>query len=85
MQGPAGSRLPTVLLCPLTSFVRDDVAEFRPSVPPGAANGLRADSQVMTDKLMVISRDKVRDHLGRLTDQQMSEVAAALSALLDLA
>lgn len=84
VQGSAGDRLPAVILCPLTSFVRDDVPEFRLTVPPNPTNGLRIQSQVMTDKLVVISREKLRYRVGRLSDEQMTEVSTALAVLLDL-
>jgi mRNA interferase MazF len=84
VQGPAGDRLPAVVLCPLTSFARDDVPEFRPTVVPSPTNGLRAESQVMTDKPTTVDRRKLHGPIGRLTSEEMHEVSIALTALLGL-
>jgi mRNA interferase MazF len=82
VQGPAGDRLPAVVLCPLTSFAREDVPEFRPTVLPTSANGLRAKSQVMTDKPSTVDRRKLHGPIGRLTSDEMNEVSVALAVLL---
>jgi mRNA interferase MazF len=84
VQGVGGDRLPSVVLCPLTSFTRDDIPEFRPTIRPSSTNGLRAESQVMTDKPATLDRRKLYGPIGRLTDGEMAEVSVALAVLLGL-
>lgn len=84
VQGPAGDQLPAVVMCPLTSFARDDVPEFRPTVQPSPTNGLRARSQVMTDKPATVDRRKLHGPIGRLNNDEMTEVSVALAVLLGL-
>jgi len=68
--------LDSVVLCPVTSDLRD--AAFRVTVEPNPANGLRALSQVMVDKLSTLPRSKIREPLGRLDDERMKAVDRAL-------
>jgi len=68
--------LDSVVLCPVTSDLRD--AAFRVTVEPNPANGLRALSQVMTDKLSTLPRAKVSPPFGRLDDERMRAVDRAL-------
>jgi len=68
--------LDSVVLCPLTSALRS--AAFRVTVEPNPANGLRALSQVMVDKLSTLPRAKVTEPFGRLDDERMKAVDRAL-------
>jgi mRNA-degrading endonuclease toxin of MazEF toxin-antitoxin module len=38
----------------------------------------------MADKPNVVARQKIRDRIGHLTEEQMAQVSAALTALLGL-
>ena len=58
--------LESVVLCPVTSDLRN--AAFRVTVEPNPANGLRALSQVMVDKLSTLPRTKISEPFGRLDD-----------------
>jgi mRNA interferase MazF len=68
--------LDSVVLCPVTSDLRDAV--FRVTVEPNPANGLRALSQIMTDKLATLPRTKVGPPFGRLDGERMRAVERAL-------
>ncbi len=68
--------LESVILCPITSELRN--AAFRVTLEPSPANGLRALSQVMTDKLSTLPRAKVSAPFGRLDDERMKAVDRAL-------
>jgi len=68
--------LDSVVLCPVTSELR--TAVFRVTVEPTSANGLRALSQVMVDKLMTMPRTKVGEPFGRLEEERMRAVDKAL-------
>jgi len=58
------SDLESVVLCPITSDLRDAV--FRVTIEPNPSNGLRALSQVMVDKLATLPRSKISTAFGRL-------------------
>ncbi len=68
--------LDSVVLCPLTSAVRN--AAFRVTVEPNPSNGLRALSQVMVDKLSTLPRAKVSEPFGRLDEERMRAVDRTL-------
>ncbi|EKZ6383129.1 type II toxin-antitoxin system PemK/MazF family toxin [Klebsiella pneumoniae] len=57
--------LESVVLCPVTSDLRN--AAFRVTVEPNPANGLRALSQVMVDKLSTLPRTK--RHCCKVSDE----------------
>ena len=57
----------------------------RLTVHPSPDNGLDRPSQVMVDKIMTVSREKVRDVIGRLEDKSMVEVNRALALWVGLA
>jgi len=48
------------------------------TIEPTAANGLRAVSQIMVDKLTTVRRDRVAQVLGSLTDDALLRVNRAL-------
>ena len=68
--------LESVVLCPVTSDLRN--AAFRVTVEPNPANGLRALSQVMVDKLSTLPRTKISEPFGRLYDERMKAIDRAL-------
>jgi mRNA interferase MazF len=68
--------LDSVVLCPITSDLRNAV--FRVTIEPNPANGLRALSQVMVDKLATLPRGKVSEAFGRLDDERMKVVDRTL-------
>ena len=70
------AELDSVVLCPVTGALR--TAAFRVTVEPTAANGLRALSQVMVDKISTLPRSKVSEPFGRLDDDRMRAVDKAL-------
>ena len=74
----------SVVICPLTSEVRDGVA-FRVSVEPTAENGLRLRSQVMADKPLTVRRDRIGRKIGSLDGDQIAQLDAALAFVMGLA
>ena len=85
VQGELAADLNNIAICALSSHIRTDRPAFRVTIEPSPANGLRLRSQVMVDKLFLVDRHKLRDRIGRLTDDQMAEVSTALAVLLGLA
>ncbi|PWW01894.1 mRNA interferase MazF [Hoeflea marina] len=67
------------------ALVSSDLIEaplMRLSVMPTPENGLRLPSQIMIDKLMTVSRDKVGKPFGRLDDTSMLAVDRLLALFL---
>lgn len=75
--------LPTLMLCPISSELRD--ADFRVLVQPTSGNGLRQPSQVMVDKVSTLPRGKVGAVFGRLEPDRLRDVDRALLLVLGLA
>ncbi|TAH67792.1 MAG: type II toxin-antitoxin system PemK/MazF family toxin [Rhodopseudomonas palustris] len=74
----------SVLICPMSS----DLSEFRrtrPIVEPSPENGLRVRSQIMTDKLSALRRDRVRQVIGTLDAATLEQLDTALLVVLGLA
>jgi mRNA interferase MazF len=79
-----GDATTSVLVCPMSS----EVTEFhrlRPVVEPTASNGLRLRSQIMTDKINALQRDRVRQVLGSLDTDPSEQFDSALLVVLGLA
>ena len=74
---------PSVTLCGLTSHAMPS-HEARIVVVPDAGNGVHHVSFVMIDKVVSISRPRVREVLGRLDPATMSRVDLGLRRWLDL-
>jgi mRNA interferase MazF len=74
----------SVVVCQLTSELVD-APDFRVSVDPTPENGLRVTSQVMADKPVTIRRDRIGQRIGRLGNQEMTQLSAALAFVLGLA
>jgi len=70
------SDLDSVVLCPITSALRDAV--FRITIEPNPANGLQRLSQVMIDKISTLPRNKVGEPFGHLSDEKIKSVNQAL-------
>lgn len=74
----------TILVCPLTSEITERLP-IRPLVEPRADNGLRIRSQIMTDKVIPLRRDRVRRVLGSLDAETQEALDHALLLVLGLA
>ena len=79
-----GDTTNSILVCPMSS----DISEFhrvRPVVEPSDTNGLRLRSQIMTDKINALRRDRVRLVLGSLDEETSEHLNSALLMVLGLA
>jgi len=74
--------LPTVMLCPISSELRD--ADFRVLLQPTPDNGLRLPSQVMVDKVSTLPRSKVGAAIGHLEAESLRQVDRAPLLVLGL-
>lgn len=74
----------SIVLCQMTSVLIDDV-DFRTTIEPSPANGLRVRSQVMVDKPVTLQRQRLGGTIGRLSTDDMARVDAALAFVMGLA
>jgi mRNA interferase MazF len=74
----------TILICPLTTDLSEKLP-LRPIVPADSSTGLRERSQIMTDKMLALRRDRVRSVLGRIGAATSDELDRALLIILGLA
>jgi len=70
------AELDSVVVCPVTSEIRD--VAFRVTLEPSPANGLQKLSQVMVDKLSTLPRARISEPFGRVDDERMRAVGRAL-------
>ena len=78
-----GEATTTLLVCPVTSDLTDRLP-IRPIIEPKSENGLRIKSQIMTDKMLAMPRDHVRQHIGKIDSETRSRLDAALLLVLGL-
>jgi mRNA interferase MazF len=74
----------SVVVCQLTSELAD-APDFRVVIDPTPENGLRFTSQVMADKPVTVRRERIGQKIGRLGNQDMARLNAALAFVLGLA
>jgi mRNA interferase MazF len=79
-----GDRTTSIIVCPLSSAVARG-GRIRPVIEPTPGNRLRARSQIMTDKITALRRDRVRAAVGRLDPDQLADLDRALLIVLGLA
>jgi mRNA interferase MazF len=81
-----GQDTSTVLACPLSSDLQAKPnPRLRPLLDPSAGNGLRARSQIMTDKTFAQRRARVRQVIGAIDSETSDRLDAALLLVLGLA
>jgi mRNA interferase MazF len=79
-----GDATTSIVICPMSSEVTE-LHRLRPAVEPSAGNGLRLRSQIMTDKITALRRDRVRRVLGSLDTEASKRLDGALLVVLGLA
>jgi mRNA interferase MazF len=77
-------RLSAVFICPISSDVQEGLA-LRPMIEAKQSNGLRLPSQIMTDKMIALRRERVRRVIGRIDKETSERLDRALLVLLGLA
>lgn len=75
---------PSMTVLPVTSELRETPL-FRITVEPNTDNGLHKSSQIMVDKAQTISREKIGQVIGRLSDDDLVAVNRALAVFLGFA
>jgi mRNA interferase MazF len=76
--------LPSVVICPLTSLLRDDADQFRLEVHPSTRNGLREVSQIAIDKITTVPIPRVGGVIGEADDALLLRVNRALALFLSI-
>ena len=74
----------SVIVCQMTSTL-EDAPDFRPTIEPSRANGLRERSQIMADKPVTARRERIGSRIGRLDRRDMTRLNGALAFVLGLA
>ena len=74
----------TVFICPVSSDLQEDLP-LRPMIEARPSSGLRLRSQIMTDKMIALRRDRVRRILGRIDAETSEQLDRALLLVLGLA
>jgi mRNA interferase MazF len=74
----------TILVCPLSSDLQERLL-VRPLIEAAPENGLRLRSQIMTDKLVALRRDRIRRVIGRIDTETSERLNGALLLVLGLA
>jgi mRNA interferase MazF len=75
--------LSTILICPVSSVLQHGLS-LRPTIEVAPGNGLRLRSQIMTDKLVALRRDRIRRVIGRIDAETSEQLDRALMVLLGL-
>ena len=73
-----------VIVCQMTSSLAD-APDFRVTVDPSAANGLRQVSQVMADKPTTVRRARIGSRIGQLDRSDLQRLNRAIAFSLGLA
>jgi mRNA interferase MazF len=76
--------LSTVFICPVSSDVQEKLP-LRPIVEAEPSNGLRLRSQIMTDKMIALRQDRVRQIIGHIDSETSEQLDRALLVMLGLA
>jgi mRNA interferase MazF len=76
--------LSTVFVCPVSSDLQDRLP-LRPVIEVSPENGLRVRSQIMTDKLLALRRERIRRVIGRIDAETSEQLDRALLLVLGLA
>ncbi len=84
VQSDLFAELPLVVICPLTSMLRDDADQFRLEVRPSTQNGLREVSQIAIDKITAIPAGKIGRAIGEADDALLLRVNRALALFLSI-
>ena len=74
----------SVVVCQMTSELVE-APEFRVTIEPSDHNGLRARSQIMSDKPVTVRRVRIGPSIGRLNDDEIRRLNVAVAFAMGLA
>jgi mRNA interferase MazF len=84
VQADEFNELSTIIICPISSDLQDKL-RLRPIIEAEPSNGLRLRSQIMTDKMITLRRDRVRSVIGNIDTETSEQLDRALLVVLGLA
>lgn len=84
LQDDAFDATASMTICPFTTHAID-APLMRLPIGPSEQNGLRAPSQLMVDKITTVSRTKLADRIGLLSDEDVLRMNRAVIVFLGLA
>ena len=73
----------SVVVCQMTSAL-ENATEFRVTIEPSVANGLRSVSQIMADKPVTLRRERIGRRIGRLDEPEVARLNRALAFAMGL-
>ena len=76
--------LTTLFVCPVSSDLQDKL-RLRPLIEATPESGLLVRSQIMTDKMLALRRDRIRRVIGRIDAETSGLLDRAILVLLGLA
>jgi mRNA interferase MazF len=76
--------LSTIFVCPISSDLQDRLG-LRPIIEAEPSTGLRLRSQIMTDKMIALRRDRIRRVIGHIDSKTSEQIDRALLVVLGLA
>jgi mRNA interferase MazF len=76
--------LSTIFVCPVSSDLQEKLP-LLPLIEASPENGLRLRSQIMTDKMLALRRDRIRRVIGRIDGETSEQLDRALLVVLGLA
>jgi mRNA interferase MazF len=83
VQGDRFDATNSITICPMTSS--DPSTRWaRQSIQPSTLNGLARASRLMVDKITTVPKTKLRDQIGRLSDDEIARLNQALIVFLGL-
>jgi mRNA interferase MazF len=84
LQNDAFDATASITICPLTVH-RVDAPLMRLTLEPSRQNGLSAVGHVMIDKITTVSKTKLQEQIGRLSDGEVLRVNRAVFVFLGIA
>ncbi|MET3892590.1 mRNA interferase MazF [Bosea sp. OAE506] len=75
---------PSIVVCQMTSLL-SEASDFRITLEPTIANGLRLRCQIMVDKPTTVKTERISRSIGRLTTDELSRLDKSLGAVLGFA
>ena len=84
VQSDLFAELPSVVICPLTTTLRDDADQFRLEAAPSPQSGLREISQIAIDKITIAPNAKIGVVIGAADDALLLRVNRALALFLSI-
>lgn len=73
----------SIVICPITSHLVD-APLFRLPLSPSRENGLKAESQIMVDKITAVKREHIAKKIGKLSEAESASVDRALALWLEI-